>query len=335
MPATKTDLLDRYLHAVKFWLPKAQQQDILAELAEDLHSQIDEREAALGHPLAEDDLAAILKKRGSPMSVAGAYLPEQRLINPAMLPIYRLVLKIVLLWVLLPLFAIVFVGPLFTSAHPERVLIAFCAEAWRAGFMVVGIVTAVFALLDRYHVKFKGFDQWDPHKLPRVPAAPDASARWNQLAGFIFGMLAAVCWVFLMGARTEFSFPGGLRFILGPVWKYLYWPVLGLTLTSASADLLAFLYPCWTLVRTRVRLGINAIQLLLALALLRVGNWGELASANLSAAEIVKAMTWVNAGIQIALISTAVIVVIDALLQIRILRAGHARPVAASGALCM
>jgi len=335
MTTTKTDLLDRYLHAVRFWLPKAQQEDILAELASDLHSQIEEREAALGRTLTDDDLAAILKKRGSPIRVAAAYLPEQRLINPAMLPVFRLVLKIALLWVLLPLFAIVFVGPLVTSAHPERVLLAFAAEAWRTAFMVVGIVTVTFALLDRYHVKLKSLDQWDPRKLPRVPAAPDTAARWNQLAGFIWGMLAAVFWVYLMGARTEFSFPGGLRFILGPVWKYLYWPVLVLTLTSASVDLLAFLYPCWTLVRTRVRLGINATQLLLALALLRVGNWGELASANLSALEIAKAMTWINAGIQVALISTAVIVVIDALLQIRVLRAGHTKPVAASGALCV
>ena len=34
MSATKTDLLDRYLNAVKFWLPKPQQHDIIAELAE-------------------------------------------------------------------------------------------------------------------------------------------------------------------------------------------------------------------------------------------------------------------------------------------------------------
>ena len=125
MPATTADLLDRYLHAVKFWLPKAQQEDIIAELAEDLHSQVEESEAALGHPLAEDDLVALLKKRGSPLRVASGYIPEQRLINPAMLAIYRLVLKIVLLWVLAPLFVVIFAGPIFTSPHPAQVLVDF------------------------------------------------------------------------------------------------------------------------------------------------------------------------------------------------------------------
>lgn len=79
---TQSDLLDQYLHAVKFWLPKAQQQDIIAELAEDLQSQVEEREAALGHRLGEDDLAAILRKRGSPMRVASGYLSEQHLDQP-------------------------------------------------------------------------------------------------------------------------------------------------------------------------------------------------------------------------------------------------------------
>jgi hypothetical protein len=64
------ELLNRYLHAVRFWLPKPQQQDIIAELGEDLRSQIEDREAQLGHPLDEDGVAVILQQRGHPMLVA-------------------------------------------------------------------------------------------------------------------------------------------------------------------------------------------------------------------------------------------------------------------------
>ena len=49
------DLLDRYLQAVRFWLPAKQEHDIIAELFEDLHSQIQEKEDALGCPLNEDE----------------------------------------------------------------------------------------------------------------------------------------------------------------------------------------------------------------------------------------------------------------------------------------
>ncbi len=38
-------LVDRYLRAVRFWLPKkAKQEDLLAELGEDLRSQIEAKE---------------------------------------------------------------------------------------------------------------------------------------------------------------------------------------------------------------------------------------------------------------------------------------------------
>jgi len=60
------DLLNRYLHAVGFWLPKPQQDDIIAELSEDLRSQIEDRAAALGHSLDDDGIAAILTSAATP-----------------------------------------------------------------------------------------------------------------------------------------------------------------------------------------------------------------------------------------------------------------------------
>ena len=56
------DLIDRYLQAVKFWLPKAQQQDILQELSVDIQSQVEDKEAELGHKLNEVEVADLLKK---------------------------------------------------------------------------------------------------------------------------------------------------------------------------------------------------------------------------------------------------------------------------------
>ena len=319
MPATKTDLLDRYLHAVKFWLPKAQQQDILAELGEDLHSQIEEREAALGHPLDEADLVAMLKHRGAPMRVASGYLPELRLINPAMMPAYRLVLKIVLLWVLAPLFIIVYIGPAVSSSHPGRILLQFWAQAWQTGFMVVGMVTLVFAVLDRYPGKIKELDQWDPRKLPRIPAAQETSARWNCLAGFVFGTLAAIFWVGFMWQRTEFVFPGEIRIILGPIWINLYWPILGLTLFNASVDLMAFLYPCWMQTRARIRVGVDTCTILAVALLFKADGWLNIAAPNLTHADKVKALPWIDAGIQITLAVIVVTSLIDAIQQVRVI----------------
>src|ERR1700686_3233741 len=64
------ELLDRYLQAVRFWLPRAQQNDIIAELGDDIRSQIEDRESALGRPLNEDEQVALLQQTGHPMRVA-------------------------------------------------------------------------------------------------------------------------------------------------------------------------------------------------------------------------------------------------------------------------
>jgi hypothetical protein len=322
MAESNTDLLDRYLHAVKFWLPKAQQADIIAELGEDLLSQVEEREAALGHKLDEDELAQILKKRGSPMRVASGYLPEQRLINPAMLPVYRLVLKIVLCWVYIPLFAFVFLGPVLAFARPGQALLVCCVEYLRAAFMTVGMVTVVFALLDRYQVKFKHADNWNPRKLPRVPGMQDTRARWNHLAGFIFGVAAAAFWASLLWQRSEFSLSGGTRLILGPICRQMYWPVLGLTLASAFFDLVSALYPRWARVRSRVRIGIDAGMLVIVAIALKAGNFAEIAGGGFSAADLANKVAWFNGMIDYTLIAVVVVTVGDAIHEARCLLRG-------------
>ena len=47
------DLLDRYLNAVRSFLPPAQRDDITTELAANLQAQMEDRAAELGRPLSE------------------------------------------------------------------------------------------------------------------------------------------------------------------------------------------------------------------------------------------------------------------------------------------
>src|SRR5260370_13171448 len=98
------ELIDRYLQAVGFWLPKAQKQDIVAELSEDISSQMEEKEAELGRKLNESEVEAILKQLGSPIVVANRYLPQLHLIRPLLLPIYWLERQMSLLVYFVPLF---------------------------------------------------------------------------------------------------------------------------------------------------------------------------------------------------------------------------------------
>jgi len=115
-------LLDRYLTAVKFWLPKKQRDDIAAELGANLQAEIDDRTAELGRPLNEDETAALLKQHGSPLVVASRYRQENRtvtfgrqLIGPIVFPFYWIALKVTLVLLLvtgiIPMFLFEIHGP--------------------------------------------------------------------------------------------------------------------------------------------------------------------------------------------------------------------------------
>ena len=53
---------------------------------------------------------------------------------------------------------------------------------------------------------------------------------------------------------------------------------------------------------------------------LRVGNWAEIDAPHLSGHDLTAVMTWVNLSIQISLVATALIMCLDAFMEIRRMR---------------
>jgi len=77
-PANAMELVDRYLEAARFWLPKGErQEEILDELGDDLRSQIEERESELGRRLNYHEVSGILQRCGPPMVVAARLGPKK------------------------------------------------------------------------------------------------------------------------------------------------------------------------------------------------------------------------------------------------------------------
>ena len=113
------ELLDRYLQAVKFWLPRKQKHDILAELSEDIRSEIEDKEAELGRPLGQAELEVILTRWGHPMLVAERYLPQRSLIGPVLLPAYKLVLTVATLFYLVPWLLVLLGFAIFDPGAPD------------------------------------------------------------------------------------------------------------------------------------------------------------------------------------------------------------------------
>src|ERR1700728_1095290 len=153
MRSTKMDLIPRYLQAVKFWLPRRQQDDIIAELSEDIRAQVAERETALGRPLVEADIETLLRQRGSPILVANRYLPQESLIGPLLFPIYRFVLIVVTLCILVPAalgWLVALLSPALHGSHAASWAMhvsSALGHLWTGWFASMGVVTIIFAIL--------------------------------------------------------------------------------------------------------------------------------------------------------------------------------------------
>jgi hypothetical protein len=147
------ELLDRYLQAVEFWLPKRQGKDIIAELSEDLRSQIEDKENELGRKLQDAEVETLLKRCGSPLEVASRYRPQQHLIGPALFPVYRFVLAVLVMGCVIPRFLI---WLLFVIADPAHRSYLHMENLGATVLYFAFFTTLAFAVIERSGLKLQG-----------------------------------------------------------------------------------------------------------------------------------------------------------------------------------
>src|SRR5918995_1856727 len=182
------DMLDRYLQAVKFFLPGEQQDDIVRELSENLIARMEDREAELGRPLDEAEKAAILREHGHPMLVAGRYRRPQHLIGPTLFPLYVFALKMGLGVALLVTAVLALVSAALHGDPARRALEAMLAFPGR-GLMVFAWTTVGFAALDFAQARLRLVHDWDPRKLPKVVSDEQRIPRLKTLCDLTFVLL--------------------------------------------------------------------------------------------------------------------------------------------------
>ena len=268
------DMVERYLQAVRHSLPVANRDDLVAELGEDVRSDIREREADAGRPLHAPEMQALLQRRGHPVWVASRYLPQQWLIGPALLPVYR---RVVLASVacLLAIFAASWAAFAMVPAEPARAALArpgfWLGQAVLWGFAYGGALTLLFALIERRHNGIKAGDAWDPHRPYALPSSPEqeaaaeaARARVAAAARLAGGTLFTAWW---LGALHVAPVPE-VAVQPAQVWQILWWPILLLAVAAIALDAASVVRPrpsrlrtLCTLVRDVAVIGVVAVLL--------------------------------------------------------------------------
>ncbi len=267
------NLIERYLQAVGWWLPERQKLDIIAELSADLHAQIEEKESELGRKLNDAEVEAILKRCGRPRVVASRYLPPRALIGPTLFPIYWKVLRWVATLTLLPWLGIwtvlAIVDPRFRTSIPALTPLQIWASISWVAIVMFGVITGVFAAIERFGGSMDTGGEWSPRRLPAVRDAwrlPRARSAFD-LAGHI----VLLAWWFIV-PRESLGLPGagsGWRAgaMLADIHGRWFGWVLLLLLANIALSIANLARPYWTRTRRAARMAIFAGGAALCLSL--------------------------------------------------------------------
>lgn len=176
------DLVERYLKAVAAQLPKDNREDIVAELSDEIMGRLEALEARLGRAPTDDEVEALLREVGHPLTVAARYRPgPQALIGPELYPWWMFGLKVGLTVMaavtLIGLAVRVLVGDVYVGQAIGQGIASLISGA----ITVVGLLTAVGFVLERQSKKPDFIAKWRVKDLGLFELGGDFDAeQWGQ-----------------------------------------------------------------------------------------------------------------------------------------------------------
>jgi hypothetical protein len=289
------DLIDRYLAAVKSYLPQ-KQHDVVAELADEILSTIEERQTGLARPLTPAEVEGVIREHGHPMVVAGRYLPRQYLIGPDLFPTYWYTLRTAI-WVVLLVWVGVASLEFLTTGRWVQTMAHLYWRLIQWTLLVVGSVTITFAVLDSKRVKLRFLTDWNPAALPAVDDGQVIS-RAESLVGIVWHLAFLLWWLGFIPISVGAPPP----FALSPLWQALSPAIVGwmlLVLAQLTVDLIR---PWWTPLRGYVNLLTKALAFVVLYLLLQGGDLVVAADVNHptpreQVESLVRLLNWVAKGI--------------------------------------
>ena len=279
------NLLDRYLLAVKKYLPWKRQDDILAELKANLESQVEEKESDLGRPLTAEEMQGWLKHLGPPMVMAARYQPQQYLIGPTIFPMYWWVMRLALLWCLV-IYSVVNAVTIVANSPSGSAVVRAVFQAPGILIITAAWVTAVFAAIEytmarspeKFPAKAVSELDWSPSKLPTVGEVGCEGKRprshAHAVAEVVFGFLWLI-WLLLIPNHPYLLMGPGAAYLrvspyqLAPVWAQVFWCIVALNVVQLAWRLIDLLRGTWQKSRALQHMTVKTIGLIAVLVLFK------------------------------------------------------------------
>jgi len=268
------ELLERYLLEIRRNLrPGDDRDDVLAEIADDVQSQLESRADALGRPLTSDELAELIANYGHPQIVAFQHRPQRYLIGPLLFPFYTYVLRLVVVAVVI----LDLLGSTITAlgtANPFATFVSGAEMLWPGILYPVVAVTIMFAIAewtgaeDSLMRRVLAY-RWDPRTLPLLHAERLSPA---CLLVEAFVLAGGALWLLGISAVRES--------LLGATWHWFFVAIFLATALIVVSDAILAVRPELTRVRRAVLIAANAICLIGTALALPAGPFLRAAHAN-------------------------------------------------------
>lgn len=322
------ELLERYLQAIRKYLPLRRQDDIIAELRTNMESQIEDRESELGRALTQGEFEDILRKMGHPMLVASRYQPQQYLIGPAIFPMYFYVLRIAMLWAFIICMIVAAVVTPLTQTGGQAVIDALFRTPG-ALVQVAAWITLVFAGFEfvRTHYpqtcpEIPGITQnWNPSSLPPLEKTEHSGkprSMTQTVVEIVMGVLF-LGWLLLiphhpfllMGPGAAYLQAG--PFVLAPVWWTFYWLLIAVNIMQVAWKCIELARGTWDRPSRLLNIVSKAVGLIPIVFLLSTEDHQYVLLKNPVATEMHYGQTLhqVNEGLHFAFVVVCAIVVVQ------------------------
>lgn len=183
-------MIKDYLYAIGKYLSPSQREDVLKEIQANLFDYLEENYGDK-EEYSDDEIEAAILKMGNPKEVAQAYSDRPRaLIAPPLLDIYYLLLKIVIPAVSLGLI-IANVISIKDNSEVGMTVLKIIGDIWSASLTVVGMMTIIFALLQKYlpdkDLEIK--ENWTVKNLEKAPDLKEKVSTVESIFGIAFAVL--------------------------------------------------------------------------------------------------------------------------------------------------
>lgn len=178
-------LIDRYLAAVAAQLPKAQREDIVAELRDDIETRVEAKADTLGRALTDDEIESILRDVGHPLTVAGRYRSgPQHVVGPELYPWWLFGVKVGLVVMI----GVVLLGALISVLVGEvelgRAIGRAFHDIFNGGVILIGLATLGAFIIERQETKPSFLTDWKVKDLKMFEFDPlDADALNRTMSG--------------------------------------------------------------------------------------------------------------------------------------------------------